>query len=229
MPYQPTGDLPRRIELLDLVLTQAPGVPPLALDDVKQHLRVDFDDDDPQIQAYIDAIVGQIDGFTGFLGRCLVEQQWCWYFERFPRLGDAPVGGSRDWRELALPLSPLIAVDSVAYTDPNGNAQALDMTTVVVRTGPRASISLRQGQFWPQTSGDPRAVALTFRAGYAAKGSAEGPVPGDVPAGIRAAMKLMIGDLYENRQAVVVAESRVTQILNPTANQLLASYRSSWL
>lgn len=223
-----SGDLRPRTPLRDLVLTEAPGVSPLVLDDVRAHLRVDVTDDDSQIQGYMDAVVSQVDGFTGFLGRCLVEQQWTWYLDRFPWPGQAQPWGGHP-RELTLPLSPLIAVDSVTYLDPTGASQTLDPSTYVVLTGPRAALALKSGQMWPQTSGDPRAVSIVFRAGFAAKGANAAPDPDDVPAAIRAALKLMVGDLYENREAVVVAESRVTQILNPTANLLLAPFRAAWL
>jgi uncharacterized phiE125 gp8 family phage protein len=219
--------------LLDLVQTAPPVVAPLDLDTVKLHLRVDYDDQDSLIQAFIDAAIESLDGYAGFLGRCLVEQQWTLYLDRFPHHGwDYPLW-REGRRELMLPLSPLIAVDSVTYIDPAGDAQTLDPATYVVRTGPRASIALRMGQSWPLTSRDPRNVAIAFRAGYAtvANGSGEPPVPNpsDVPSSIRSAMLLMIGDLFENRLAVEVNESRVTQILNPTADRLLARYQASWL
>lgn len=222
------GDLPQRTPLLDLERTVAPGVSPLDLADVRQHLKIDFTDDDEQIQAYMDAVVESLDGYAGYLGRCLVEQTWVLNLDRFPRAGERS-GLGHDWRELMLPLSPLIAVDSVVYTDPTGAQQTLDPTTYVVRTGNRAAIALRSGQCWPQTSCDPRSVQITFRAGYAAKGDNAEPDPADVPRPIVAALKLMVGDLYENREAVVVAESRVTQIVNPTADRLLGPYRASWL
>lgn len=48
----------------------------LTLADAKQHLRVDFEDDDGVIESYIAAAIQNIDGRDGWLGRALVEQTW---------------------------------------------------------------------------------------------------------------------------------------------------------
>lgn len=209
--------------LLDLVLTQAPTVKPLDLETVKQHLRYEAEDQDQKISDIIDTVTQALDGYAGFLGRCLVQQQWTLYLDHFPWRGwehQHHLGGPRS---ITLPLSPLISVDSVTYSDPTGAAQTLDPSTYVVRTGPRAEIALTVGASWPDTNRNPRNVAIAFKAGFAA-GSP--PLATDVPAPIRSAMLLMAGDLFDNREAVVVAESRVTQVLNPTVDNLLAPLRA---
>jgi hypothetical protein len=38
-----------------------------------------------------------------------------------------------------------------------------------------------------------------------------------------------VGDLYTNREAVVIDASRVTVIENPTADRLLANYRRAYV
>lgn len=218
--------------LLDLELTTAPSVDPLDLGTVKQHLRYEADDQDDLIQSEIDAVTAALDGYAGTLGRCLMQQSWVLYLDRFP-CGGWDEDYRRLWRgprAIALPLSPLISVDGITYSDPTGAAQTLDPSTYVVRTGPRAEICLIPGNDWPDTNLNPRNVAIAFTAGYAAAtGDPPTVDPTDVPGPIRQAMLLMIGDLFENREAVVVAESRVTQVLNPTVDNLLAPYRAYFL
>lgn len=214
--------------LLDLVLTIPPAIEVLDLVTAKQHLRVDYTDQDAVILDKLTSVRQSLDGYSGYLGRALVSQGWTLYLDRFPR---------HDWdwswltpygpRELILPLPPLISVGSIGYVDEDGDNQTLDPTTYVVRTGPRSSIALKFGQTWPLTSRDPRSVTIPFVCGFDSVSEVAPALM--VPGPIRQAMLLLLSDLFENREAVVVAESRVTQILNPTANDLLSRYKTTWL
>lgn len=88
--------------MLAPVRTIAPEITPVSLDDVKRHLRVDHSDDDALITALIAAAVDHLDGWTGILGRCLVEQTWRQDFEQFASC-------------LPLPLGPVIKIVSVTH------------------------------------------------------------------------------------------------------------------
>ena len=59
-----------------LRLVSPPTLPVVTLDEVKAHLRVDFEDEDSLIQGYIDAAVAYLDGADGVLGRALSPQTW---------------------------------------------------------------------------------------------------------------------------------------------------------
>lgn len=48
----------------------------VTLDEVKAHLRVDHDDDDPMIGQHILAAIGYLDGYRGILGRAMKSQVW---------------------------------------------------------------------------------------------------------------------------------------------------------
>ena len=58
------------------IRTVAPADPIITLAVLKQHLRVDFDDDDEVIQIYLNAAMGWLDGYRGVLGRCIMPQTW---------------------------------------------------------------------------------------------------------------------------------------------------------
>ena len=188
------------------VRTVAPEVAPVSLAEAKTHLRVDFTDDDTLIGALIDAATAHVDGYTGILARALVTQTWRQDFCDWP--GD---------RVLRLPLAPVASVESVKYFD------AANVETTVAESGNYALLEDARGPYIKFTSDfaapalyderDDR-IRVTFVAGYG--GAAE------VPAAIRAAVLLIVGDLYKNRDAGEVAP-------NAAATALLTPYRRVWL
>ena len=99
--------------MLAPVLIAPPDDLPASLDLAKLHLRVDHDDDDVLISSLISAAVDHLDGWTGVLGRCLVEQVWRQDFDAL-----APC--------LPLQLGPVIEIVSVKYVDDRGDVQTLD-------------------------------------------------------------------------------------------------------
>jgi hypothetical protein len=214
--------------VLDLVRTVAPATRPLSLDEVKLDRGIEDDDHDTLVESAIDAAVEGLDGYAGDLGRALITQTWKLYLDRFPPIGSRDFHGysrpalwsglhpSHRWRRIALPLPPLISVTSIHYVDPNGVDQVMDPSLYVVRDGPVGCIDLAYGAAWPSARCQPRAISIIFVAGY-------GPNPEDVPAPIRAAMKLMIGGLYEVREDLTAATGALLQ--NPTLDRLLSKFR----
>jgi uncharacterized phiE125 gp8 family phage protein len=206
--------------LLDLVRVVAPAGPLLDRGDVKLHIRIDHDDDNDLLDAFIATVEAQLDGYAGTLGRALAEQSWKLSLHGFPghshhiwstwRRGRHPL-------HIRLPLPPLISVTQVAYVDPDGVDQVLDPSQYVVLDGPLASIQPVRGVCWPLTAFQPRAVQITYVAGYGA--------PGAVPAPILTAARMMLGDLYDNRAAVLIDSSRATLIETPTTERLLRPFR----
>lgn len=187
-------------------LITGPTEPPVSLAEAKAHLRVDFTDDDTLISALVDAATAHIDGHTGILARALVTQTWRQDFCDWP--GD---------RVLRLPLAPVASVESVKYFD------AANVETTVSESGNYALLEDARGPYIKFTSDfaapalyderDDR-IRVTFVAGYGD--------PSDVPAAIRAAVLLIVGDLYKNRDAGETAP-------NAAATALLTPYRRVWL
>lgn len=224
-----------RDQPLDCERVTGPAVAAVSLEDAKAHCRVDDDDFDSLLQSYVDAAIGYVDGLEGILGRALIEQSWTLYLDQFASVG--PFGGAqsyietsprRRWDLIRLPMRPLIAVDSIHYVDPSGATLLLDPAAYQVMAGERAEIVPAAGLTWPSTQRQPRAVAIAFRAGYAkAKtGPTAPPNPADVPPQIISAIKLMIGDLFLNRESQVVETTRSALIENLAADRLLAPFKS---
>lgn len=187
------------------VQTAAPAATPVSLAEAKAHLRVDFDDDDTLISALIDSVTAHLDGRDGVLGRALVTQTWRADFDGFASRID-------------LPLHPVASIVSVTYVDGAGATQTLSTTIYGFGQDSLGGyIYLKADQTWPDVADRPDAVSVTFIAGVAADDPAL--------AGIRAAMLMMIGDLYENRESAVVGASSSVVPMAPSVWALLRPYR----
>ena len=192
--------------MLKPVRTAAPAVTPVSLAEAKAHCRVDHGDDDALITALIASATGYLDGWSGILGRALVNQTWAQKFPTFP--AGAVIG---------LVLTPVSSIASITYYDADNNPQTLDTSVYTLledELGP--FVTLQVDEIWPSTYAREDAVTVTYVAGYGAAGS-------DVPAPIRQAMLLMIGHWHENREAVVTGQAPAE--LPMAVKYLLAPYR----
>lgn len=185
-----------------------PSALPVSLEEAKAHLRVDTTDEDLLITALIQSVTEHLDGWSGTLGRCLVEQTWTAKFSAFPCAG-----------LIRLPLAPFAPSPAivVTYIDDAGASQTLSSSKYQAfedDLGPM--LGLVAGETWPTTKETPDAVTVEAKFGYGD--------PKDVPASIKAAVLLMVGDLYINREAKISNKL----ITNQTAAMLLAPYRRTW-
>jgi uncharacterized phiE125 gp8 family phage protein len=177
-----------------LTLATAPAATPVSLAEARAHCRADTADD-TLLQIYLDAAVAHVDGAEGVLGRCLVTQSWDYKLDCFPD-------------EITVPLPTLQSVTSVKYYDVDGVEQTWDSANYTV-SGQR----IVPVDAWPDFDTDrPYPITVRFVAGYGLAAS--------VPAAIKAAILLLVGDLYANREAggEAIAE-------NPAVKRLLAPYR----
>lgn len=190
---------------MNLTRSIAPAATPVSLAEAKEHLCVDYSDDDNLIGLYLNAAVAHLDGDEGILGRALVTQTWDQTIDDFPH-GD----------DLALMLAPVQSVTSITYRDMDGNTQTFPAESYMLRNRHGLTwIHLKDDYTWPETDDEPDAVTVRFVAGY---GDATA-----VPAALKAAMLLHIGHMYENRESVVIGQS-VTGL--PMAyDALVAPYR----
>jgi len=181
------------------VRTVAPAEKVVTLGAVKQHLRVDFADDDALIEALIQAAIDHLDGWGGILGRALVNQTWRQDF-----------GGFYACEKLRLPLVPVTEAPTVTYYDSNNAQQTLSDTHWQVLTdalGPY--VALKPDQSWPSSYSRADAVSVTFVAGYGAAGA-------DVPVALQVAIMTHVKMNYD-------PESRET--LQPMFDALVGPYR----
>ncbi len=160
----------------------APAVKPLSLEAAKAHLRVEDEDDDALIEALIDAAIAMVDGPKG-IGLAMIEQTWLLSLDRFERT-------------ISLPLGPAREIVSVEYVDGNGDLAAVDADDFIFSAGQDpAVLTPLYGQAWPVPRPQPGTVRITYKAGFGATAAA-------VPSDLVAALKLIVGHLYANREAV---------------------------
>lgn len=105
-----------------------------------------------------------------------------------------------------LPNAPIQHIDSITYVDVDGITQTL-ATSVYELDSFDNKIRLKYGQEWPAVRSQEDAVSVTYVAGYTNGAS---PDTHPIPAPIKAAMLLIVGNLYENRQQDVLGNTRIS-------------------
>jgi uncharacterized phiE125 gp8 family phage protein len=195
---------------MGLIRTVDPQFEPLTLEEAKAHLRVDVDVEDELIMALIVAARGAAEDYTL---RALVTQTWrltidyCWpYVEE---------GGSC-FPRIVLPRPPVASVSSISYVDLNGDTLPLaaDQYMVYKRDTGETAIEPAYDVIWPDVRDVPAAITVEFVAGVASAA---------VPQPIKQAMLLLIGHLYEHREAVNVGN--IVNVMPLATQWLLDPYR----
>lgn len=129
-----------------------------------------------------------------FMRRAIVETVYEWKFDDFP---------SRSDQALQIPRNSVISVDSISYTDDNGDTQTFTQFTTLL--GPADSVILPAfEQSWPDCRGHLGDVTVTFKAGFAPTDDSPPDYRANVPEDIKSALKLLVAHLYYNRSAVEI-------------------------
>lgn len=169
--------------LLKPVRTINPSVLPLSVDELKGQTRVDWADDDALIERLISAAVSHLDGYSGILGRAIINQTWKIEADDFCETMRLPVGDAS-------------SVTSIKYYDTDNAQQTASNSLYGLFTdslGP--FIELKTGQSWPSVYDRRDAVEIIWVSGYGAASTA-------VPEAIRHGIALLASHWYENRAAV---------------------------
>ena len=178
------------------VLIEAPSELPVSVEECKNHAVVEYDDDNTLIEGYISAAVAMLDGFSGIMGRCIVNQKWSRSYDRFER-------------PFFLRIPDVSAV-KLKYLDPNGIAQEVppeDLEIRPIATG--TVVSLRAGLDTPPIKAG-SVVDLVFTAGF---GDADA-----VPKNIKIAIMQIVARFNDDRSGEVEG-------IGPAATQLITPFR----
>jgi uncharacterized phiE125 gp8 family phage protein len=212
-----------------LRLITPPAAVPVSVDEARAHVSAYGSGDDAILTAMIAAAVSHLDGRAGVLGRALIQQTWELSLDHFPdtdhRLWPAacyhwPVTHlhAQDVGAIKLPLAPLSSVTWIKYVDETGTQQTLDPATYIVDTTSEPGVVVpAYNALWPVTQKVRNAVTVRFVCGYGTNAT-------DVPQALRSAILLMVGDLFENREAVT-GDARAAYVDNPTVARLIAPFR----
>lgn len=168
-------------------VTSEPAVEPITQTEAKLHLRVDHSDENDLIDILRQAARETVEQHTN---RSMITQTRTIKMDYFP-CGET----------LFLTHAPVQSVTSVKYYDEDNVEQTLSSSDYWVDTNsniPRIVVK----DSWPGTYDRPNAVEVIYVCGYGAAGS-------NVPRPLRAAMLLILGHLYENREQVGSAKHEI--------------------
>lgn len=154
---------------------------PVTLSELKNHLKVETDDTDD------DVLIAQ-------LGRAATE--WAERYQKRTYMSRTRTLKLDSFvAVIQVPHPPLSSVTSIAYVDTDGDSQTLSSDVYRVdTTSEPARITLEYNESWPDTQAVTNAVTVTYVAGYSTRA--------DVPDDVKAAIKLLVGHLYEHRETV---------------------------
>lgn len=178
-----------------------PAFEPVSRTEAKLHLRIEsaVTDDDLLIDALVKAAREWCENYTrrSYVSRTLELRMDC-----FPD-------------QILLPRGPVLSIGSVKYLDQGGTLTTLDpanyqtdLYSVPGRIRPPF------GSVWPVPKlGTVNAVVVTYDAGYVVGSPSDQAAAAEsVPASLKAAIKLMVGHWYENREQVVVGNVQPAQL-----------------
>ena len=187
-------------------LKTAPATEPVSSDEFKLHQRISGTTENDLITSILKAARSHVEYFTG---RALITQTWYAYLDDFPAES-----------YIELPWGELQSVTSVKYKNSSGDETTMTVTTdyLVDSSSEPGKIVLPYLVSWPSFTAYPyNAVTIEYICGYGAATA--------VPDALKAAIKLIAGDLYENREAQTISNIIRTFVANPTATNLMEPYR----
>ncbi|WP_430009970.1 head-tail connector protein [Methylophaga lonarensis] len=183
------------------VQTVPPEAEPVTLQEARDQVRADNNDEDALLSEYIAAARDYCEKRTGLP---LMPQTFVLYADRF-------------FPEMVLKPN-LLEVVAVRYLDVNGDEQTVDAADYVAnKVGTLGSVYPAYQQQWPQTLPVKNAVQVEFKCGFASRNK--------VPDSIRSAMKLLIGHWFLNREAVVIGAT-VSEL--PAGVEMLLGTNKLW-
>ena len=144
--------------------------------DLRAHCRTGSDED-TLLVAFLAAAVGYAEHYTG---RSFGSQTLELALDEFP-------SGA-----IELTQGPVSSITSVSYVDSEGATQTLSDTLYTLDDyGLTAWVVPAYDTEWPTTLDTANAVKVRY-------------VAGDVPAAVRAALLLMVGNMFENREESII-------------------------
>ncbi len=174
---------------MGLIVTSAAQEQPITLDEAKNFMRVDHNDQNELIATLIKAATEEFETYTR---RALVQRTYEYKIDRFPK-GKDPI---------RLPMPPLASVTKIDYVDTSGNVVTWSAAEYRVETGTQkipARITPAWGYTYPNIQAVTEAVLIEYVAGY---GDREA-----VPEIAKLAVKYLCQEFFDNPETVIVGTS----------------------
>lgn len=180
----------------NVVVSVAPTEEPITLAEARAHLVMDDDltGDNSLISEFI---IGAREKIEQFTNRSIVTQTLKLYLDAWPY--DKRADGHPS--QIILRRPPVQSVTSVQYVDTDGVTQTFDSSKWVADTDAEPGrLYPAYGEVWPPVRAQPKAITVTYTAGYGVPS-----VDSDaVPVLIKRAAYLTVNSWYENREEFLV-------------------------
>ena len=186
-------------------LVTPPTEEPVTLAEIKDHLHISSTAEDSLLTLYAQMAREAVEGECW---RALMPQTWDLYLPGWP------AGGV-----IEIPRPPLQSVTSIKYTDDEGAVHTFAASNYRVDTASEPGrVVLAPDADWPSDALDSsNPVVVRFVAGYADASA--------VPGMAKAAILLQVGEIYANREAVIVGSTpQVTPAVQRVLNLLKVRY-----
>jgi uncharacterized phiE125 gp8 family phage protein len=176
-----------KVKIITPVVTE-----PVSLADARTHLRIEPYGSPPEHpdDLYVETLIS-------------VAREWCeQYLQRSLATQTLEVAYDNFTETLYLPNAPIQSVTEVTYVDENGATQTL-YTSIYELDWYEDKLKLKYGQTYPKA----RSVKITYVGGYT---NGQSPDTDPLPFAIKAAMLLIVGNLYANRQEDQLGNTRIS-------------------
>jgi len=182
------------------VVTAAATTPVISLEDAKDHLGVEHDDHNAQIELMLAAALAHVEARTG--QRLAMQTVTC---------------RCSGWASMAaLPVAPIAEVVAIRYIDGAGVERTLAPEAYEARVdGLEAEVVPLGRAEWPAIQVG-QLITLEARVGYE---------PGSAPFELVAAAKLILGDLYAYRETAQVGAAGSEIKVSVNLDGLLENHR----
>jgi uncharacterized phiE125 gp8 family phage protein len=180
---------------------------PVSLQAAKDHLHIDQTNTDHDIDIAL-MVTSARETVEQFCRRKLITQTVTKYLQKWP---------SEDY--MVLPYGNLQSVTSIKYTDSDGTQTTWDSGNYIVETYIEPGrVVLAYDEVWPTATLYPsNPIEVIYSCGY-------GAYAGSVPEMIKAAIKLLTSDAFENRETKIVGQG-FTQLDTRATERLLYQHK----
>jgi len=190
-----------RYRFTSLRRTSEPAALAVSRTTAKAHLRVSHTDEDSLIDLYVGSAVRFVEDAVC---RALITQTWTVNLDGF--CGD-----------IVLPRPPAASISTFTYLDSSNVSATVSSSLYTLDTSAEpAVIRLKRDQDWPDTYDANNSVTVVYTCGYGASETS-------VPEALKAAILLLVGHSYENREAINIGN--IVNELPLAVDRLLAPYR----
>ncbi len=189
------------------IRTVQPAVEPVTLDELKQHARISFANEDTLLLTHITTAREYCERY---LGQAFVNQTWRMTIDRWPVWTT-----HGKLRAIELPWAPLQSITSIVYNDTAGASTVLASSAYTVGTDQRPGIvTPLYGTFWPIIRYQVQPIQVTYVAGYGGAAATDAQSAAAVPMPIKTAIKLYAQYLYQVRDVDGDAPKAVHALLD---------------